>query len=86
MFEFTLLTQPSCSYCDHAKEILSRTANVYPLRVTEISMQTEEGEELAIKHAILFAPGILLDGNLFSYGRLSERKLRARLEREEAKL
>ncbi len=84
MPNLTLLTQPSCSYCDQAKEILSRLANEYPLRVTEIGIQTQEGETLAIQHAILFAPGILLDGKLFSYGRLSEKKLRSKLEREKA--
>lgn len=86
MFDLTILTQPSCSYCEHAKEILSRLANEYPLRVVEIDMQTEEGRKLAIKHAVFFAPGILLDGKLFSYGRLSEKKLKAQIEREEAKL
>lgn len=86
MPDVTLLTQPSCSYCEHAKEILTRLANEYPLRVTEIGMQTEEGGKLAIKHAVLFAPGILLDGKLFSYGRLSEKKLRAQLERESVEL
>jgi len=83
MLEFTLLTQSSCSYCDHAKEILGRLANEYPLRITEIGIQTEEGEKLAIKHAVLFAPGILIDGTLFSYGRLSEKKLQNHLKARE---
>ncbi len=86
MPEITLLTQPSCSYCDHAIEILTRLASQYPLRINEISMHTEEGEKLAIKHAVMFAPGILLDGKLFSYGRLSEKKLKAHLELREEKL
>ena len=86
MYEFILLTQPSCSYCNHAKEILARLAHEYPLRVTEIDMQTEEGGRLAIKHAVIFAPGILRGGRLFSYGRLSEKKLRAQLGREDTKL
>ena len=83
MLDVTLLSQPSCSYCDHAKEILSRLANEYPIRVTEIDMQTEEGRKLAIKHAIMFAPGILLAGQLFSYGRLSEKKLQNYLKARE---
>lgn len=86
MLEITLLTQPSCSYCDHAKEILTRLASQYPLRINEIGLRTEEGEKLAIKHAVMFAPGILLDGKLFSYGRLSEKKLKAHLDLETEKL
>lgn len=30
---------------------------------------------------MLFAPGVLLDGTMFSYGRLSERRLRRHLDR-----
>lgn len=79
MTSITLLTQPSCSSCDRAKEILSRLVLEFPFTVQEVGLDTEEGESLAIKHAVMFAPGILIDGEMFSYGRLSENKLRKRL-------
>lgn len=79
MTSITLLTQPSCSSCDRAKEILSRLVLEFPLTVQEVGLDTDEGESLAIKHAVMFAPGVLIDGEMFSYGRLSENKLRKRL-------
>ena len=82
MIAITLLTQPSCIFCDQAKVILSRLAADFPLNVHEIGLDTEEGRKLAIQHAMMFAPGVLLDGKLFSYGRLSEKKLRLQLAKE----
>lgn len=81
MTSITLLTQSSCSSCDRAKEVLSRLAREFPLTVQEIGLDTDEGKSLAIRHAVMFAPGILIDGEMFSYGRLSENKLRLQLSR-----
>lgn len=81
----TLLTQQSCALCEQAKGILERLVAERDLETTEISLDTDEGRELGIRHGVLFAPGILLDGELFSYGRLSERKLRRELERRRAR-
>lgn len=77
----TLLTQPACGLCDVAKSILSRLGEHYPLSVTEISLDTEAGRRLAAQAAVVFAPGVLVDGQLFSFGRLSESKLRRLLDR-----
>jgi glutaredoxin len=77
----TVLTQTSCAYCDHAKEILNRLGREHALHTVEVSLETDEGRELGARHGVLFAPGILLDGQLFSFGRLSERKLRRELLR-----
>ena len=84
MVNITVLTQPSCAYCDHAKEILSRLAPNYSLDIIEIGLQTEEGRKLAVTNGVMFAPGILIDGKLFSFGRLSEKKLKFKLDRERA--
>lgn len=79
MTEITLLSQPSCVFCEQAKEILSRLTEDYTFSVHEIRLDTEEGRKLAVQHTVMFAPGILIDGQLFSYGRLSEKKLRLQL-------
>ena len=81
MTTITILTQSSCTSCERAKEVLSRLVLEYPLRVREIGLDTEEGRELAVRHGIVFAPGILIDADLFSYGRVSEKKLRRQLSR-----
>jgi hypothetical protein len=39
---------------------------------------------LAARAGVLFAPGVLLDGRPFGYGRLSERRLRRELGRMSA--
>ena len=77
--EVTLLTQSDCGYCDHAKEVLRRIGEDYPLQVTEIDLGTPDGKRLAERAGVMFAPGVLLEGEGFSYGRLSERKLRRAL-------
>lgn len=79
MTRITLLTQSDCGFCDRAKEILHYLSSEFDFTVTEIDMTSDEGRELAIKHAVLFAPGLLIDDELFSYGRPSERKLRKTL-------
>ncbi|MGW5063658.1 glutaredoxin family protein [Streptomyces sp. NPDC004096] len=82
--EITLLTQADCTLCDHAKDVLAEVAADHPLSVTEIDLGSEEGQRLALHAGILFAPGVLLDGLPFSYGRLSERRLRRSLTKPSA--
>lgn len=77
----TLLTQDDCTFCDHAKEVLARVATDHPLQVEEIGLDTPAGQALAVGEGVFFAPGVLLDGTLFSHGRLSEKKLRRTLDR-----
>lgn len=82
-FEITLLTQADCDYCEHAKRVLDGISADHDIRVTEIDLDSETGRRLARQAQVLFAPGILLDGEPFGHGRLSERKLRRTLLRRE---
>lgn len=75
----TLLTQRNCHWCEQSKEILARLSTEHSLRVEEISMDTDEGRALALQHGVVFAPGVLIDGQMFSFGRPSEKKLRRRI-------
>lgn len=75
----TLLTQTDCGPCEQAKKVLTRVGADYQLQVTEVSLSSDEGRALATDAGVTFAPGILLDGALFSYGRLSETRLRRTL-------
>ena len=76
-----LLTQEHCGFCAQAKEILTRLAVEYGFSVAMLDLDSPEGETLAVRGGILFPPGIFLDDELFSYGRLSERRLRREIER-----
>ena len=77
--EVTPRTQGDCAYSDSAKEVLRRLGRVFPLQVTEIGRYTDDGRELATRYGNLFAPGILLDGRGFGYGRLSQHRVRKEL-------
>jgi hypothetical protein len=81
MTGITLLTQEDCALCEHAKKVLARVGADYPLEVIEIGLASEEGRALAARARVQFAPGVLVDGRPFAYGRLSERRLRRALAR-----
>ncbi|MFF3875201.1 glutaredoxin family protein [Streptomyces sp. NPDC001978] len=79
MIALTLLTQADCAWCERAKKLLAETdADV---EVTEVSLDTDEGRELAARHRLLFAPGLVRDDQLIAYGRISKRALRRELDR-----
>jgi glutaredoxin len=77
----TLLTQADCALCEHAKSVLARVGADHPLEVAEIDLASEHGRALSARAGVLFAPGVLVDGRPFGYGRLSERRLRRTLRR-----
>lgn len=81
LVEVLLLTQAHCGLCEHAKRVLERLAGEYPLQVTVCDLASPEGRELATRGQLPFPPGVLLDGEPFCYGRLSERRLRRELDR-----
>ena len=76
-----LLTQDQCEFCKQAKEMLDRLAVEYGFSVATLDLGSPEGQALAMRSGVLFPPSIFLDGEPFSYGRPSERKLRRELER-----
>ena len=79
--EVLLLTQEHCGFCAQAKELLDRLSGEYQLSVTTLDLNSPEGQALAMRGGVLFPPGIFIDGEPFSYGRPSERKLRLEIER-----
>lgn len=76
MIEVVVVSSADCRLCERAKEALGRVGKDYPLQVREVPLATPEGRRVALESGAPFPPVILLDGLLFSYGRLSERKLR----------
>jgi glutaredoxin len=82
--QVTVLSAPHCELCEHAKKVLARVSADYDIEISVISDESEEGRALMMEHLVAFPPGVLLDGHLFSYGRLSERRLRRQLERSGA--
>jgi glutaredoxin len=84
MTEITLLTKADCGLCDDAKAVLERLRSEFALQIATIDISSHAGQVLAMQAGVIFPPGVLLDGLPFSYGRLSERKLRRELETSRA--
>ncbi len=81
MTEVVLLTTEDCHFCEQAKGVLARLGGDYELRVREVALESEEGRGLALRSSAPFPPVLFLNGDTFSYGRLSERRLRKALQR-----
>lgn len=79
--EITVLSQANCGYCDQAQVILDRLSAEYAMRVRVLDLDTPEAQALAERAGMLFPPAVFVDDEPFSYGRLSERKLRRTLDR-----
>ncbi len=69
-----------CPLCDHAREVLARVARDYPLEVT-VLVGGSEAADHAMRQAgaAAITPVVIVDGQPFAYGRLSERQLRRSL-------
>lgn len=76
-----VLTKKNCLLCGRAKSLFERLAAEYPIAVSNLALESAEGQELARRGQILFPPGIFIDGKAFSYGWPSERKIRRELDR-----
>ena len=81
MSEVVILTKDDCAFCAQAKSVLERLRGEFDLRVSEVGFESEEGRRLALGAGALFPPAVFVDGEAFSYGRLSERRLRKVLAR-----
>ena len=79
MTEVVLLTKDDCDLCTQARETLERLSDEFELQVREVALDSSEGAELALEAGAPFPPVVFVDGRPFSYGRLSERKLRKTL-------
>lgn len=80
-FSILLLTQEHCGFCEQARDILDRLSREYWLSFATLDVGSPEGQRLAVQGGLLFPPGLYIDGEPFSYGRPSERKLRRELDR-----
>lgn len=80
MHVVTVLTKSNCDNCVRARDILHRLSTELGFTVELIDIETATGSCLAREHGVMFAPGVLVDGRLSTYGRPSERRLRRDIE------
>ncbi len=81
MHDVTLLTSPACHLCEDALQALEELGRDFPLSVCEIDMLSPEGRSLVQRFRPPMPPAVIIDGALFSFGRLPRKKLRRYLER-----
>lgn len=64
-----VLTSPGCSHCHAFLKFWEEVKSDFPsVTMKEVSIVTEEGQQLAMEHQIFSAPGIFLNGELFASG------------------
>ncbi|HEX9123618.1 MAG TPA: glutaredoxin family protein [Actinomycetota bacterium] len=76
-----VLTSPACHLCEDALQALAELPAELGLSVREVEMLSPEGRELVERFRPSTPPGVIIDGSLFSSGRLPRKKLRRYLER-----
>lgn len=81
MSELTLLTATDCYLCQHAKGVLDELG----LEWHEVHCESDEGQRLAAGAPPMRPVLYDSDGKLLAYGRLSLKRLRKRLVREEVR-
>jgi glutaredoxin-like protein DUF836 len=81
MVEVLVVTTAACHLCEDALEALADLAHDHPLSVREVALDSEEGRAVFERFRPPMPPFVLLDGELFSAGRLPRKKLRKRLDR-----
>ena len=78
--DVVVLRSPACHLCEDALEALGELSRAFPLSVRVVELTSPEGAELQARHRPAMQPAVILDGRLFSAGRLPRRKLRRLLE------
>lgn len=76
-----MLSSPACHLCSDALEALEELGRDYPLVVRIVDMASPEGKMLVSRFRPPMPPAVVIDGRLFSAGRLPRKKLRRLLER-----
>jgi glutaredoxin len=79
--EIVVVSTSDCRFCTEASELVSRLSAEFRLRVREVDLGSAEGIAALRTWDVPFPPIVLVDGNLFGYGRISERRLRRHLTR-----
>ena len=84
MVDVLVVTSPACHLCEDALEALGELAPAYGLTVREIPIGSVEGQAAFERFRPPLPPFVIIDGELFSFGRLPRKKLRKHLERAKA--
>jgi thiol-disulfide isomerase/thioredoxin len=78
--EITLVSASACHLCRDAREGLDELAREFPVEVREVDIASTEGRRIVERFRPPMPPAVLVNGVLFSFGRLPRKKLRRQLE------
>lgn len=77
----TLVTTSGCHLCDDAKAGLDEMGPEFGFAVRTVDASSSEGWALLAQYRPALLPLVVLNGDLFSVGKLPRKKLRRTLER-----
>ncbi|MGZ4619026.1 MAG: glutaredoxin domain-containing protein [Frankiaceae bacterium] len=81
-----VVSSPGCHFCADAAAALTEIAADYPLSVSHLDAESAQGAALVRTAGAPMYPLVLVDGQVFSWGRLPRRKLRRLLTQRAARL
>lgn len=76
----TLVHATACHFCDEAEEVLGELRGRYAIEVALLHAESAAGAALLAEHRPAMYPLVLVDGDYFSCGRLSRKKLVKQLD------
>jgi hypothetical protein len=79
--EVAVVRTSDCHLCEDAIEALETLGKTHALEVRVVKADSAEGRAIWARHRPPLFPAVLLDGRLFSSGRLPRKKLQRMLER-----
>ena len=79
--DVVVVRSPACHLCEDALEVLAEMGRRYPLDVHVVEIDSQEGRAVVERFRPALSPAVVVDGRLFSSGRLPRRKLQRMLER-----
>ena len=68
MPNITLLVSPTCSACPSAKSLWKELRVKYSFSYREVDINSNDGQELANRHAVRAVPATIIDGRLTFIG------------------
>ena len=80
MITIQFITSLGCVECEKAKRILQKAKSAYRnIAIKEIDVMSQKGISLVTKYGIMASPGIIINDELFSVGKLEKQKLFERI-------
>lgn len=80
MITITMVSTEGCHTCKEVKETLNKLTSEYDLSINEVDATTDKGQELIKKHNISSSPGLIINNEFFSSGKVTEKQLRNKFD------